>query len=83
MLHKWIKWTKTVYIWKAIEEIIRAVMVLFLIQNGSMTHSNKVNVREYCKKHIFMVNSVVNMTSFILLSRKKVIFKKKKAGKTL
>lgn len=49
----------------------------------SMTHSNKVNVREYCKKHIFMVNSVVNMTSFILLSRKKVIFKKKKAGKTL
>lgn len=48
-----------------------------------MIYSNKVNVREYCKKYIFMVNSVVNMISFILLSRKKVIFKKKKVGKIL
>lgn len=42
MLHKWIKWTEIVYVGEAIEKIIQAVVVLFLIEKKSVKHSDKV-----------------------------------------
>lgn len=47
-------------------------MVLFLKGKGSVKCSYEVNTREYWNtgKYIFTINTVVDMTSYILLSRK-------------